>query len=157
MQDLLFLCMDSVLVVFRLCCSTWWASLPHSTWDLSSWTRDWIHVPYIGRQILNHWPPGKSLPGGSLWLAQTACPITIWSPVSEKGWNGLEGLSSTIWGQEGILRRCLLHPSGQGSSFFLNQQAFEQASDETLQALLPRKVACAAHIYSHRREVYRID
>ena len=21
----------------------------------SSWTRDWTHVPYIGRQILNHW------------------------------------------------------------------------------------------------------
>ena len=24
-------------------------------WDLSSLTRDWTHVPWIGRQILNHW------------------------------------------------------------------------------------------------------
>ena len=23
----------------------------------SSWTRDQTHVPHIGRQILNHWPP----------------------------------------------------------------------------------------------------
>ena len=24
-------------------------------WDLSSLTRDQTHVPYTGRQILNHW------------------------------------------------------------------------------------------------------
>ena len=26
-----------------------------------SWTRDWTHVPCIGRRILSHWTPGKSL------------------------------------------------------------------------------------------------
>lgn len=30
-----------------------WAQLPHSMWDLCSPSRDRIHVPYIGRQILN--------------------------------------------------------------------------------------------------------
>ena len=24
-------------------------------WDLSSLTRDWTHIPYVGRWILNHW------------------------------------------------------------------------------------------------------
>ena len=33
------------------------AQLPHCMWDLSSLTRDYtrVHVPSIGRQILNHW------------------------------------------------------------------------------------------------------
>ena len=29
--------------------------LPHSMWDLSSLTRDWTHVPCIGRWVPNHW------------------------------------------------------------------------------------------------------
>ena len=32
-----------------------WAWLPWGRCDLSSWTSDWAHVPYIGRWILNHW------------------------------------------------------------------------------------------------------
>ena len=32
---------------------------PHSTQDLSSWTRAQTRVPYIGRQTLNHWTTGK--------------------------------------------------------------------------------------------------
>ena len=35
--------------------------LPRSMWNLSSPTRDPIHVPCVGRQILNHWTTGKSL------------------------------------------------------------------------------------------------
>ena len=31
------------------------AYLPHCMWDLSSPTRDWTHVPCIGRWILYHW------------------------------------------------------------------------------------------------------
>ena len=26
----------------------------------SSQSRDWTHIPYVGRWILKHWPPGKS-------------------------------------------------------------------------------------------------
>ena len=45
-------------------CSSWalerglsscWAYLLHGTWNLSSRTRDWTHVPYIVRWILNCW------------------------------------------------------------------------------------------------------
>ena len=36
------------------------ASLPRSKWDLSSLTRDQTLCSWIGRQILNHWIPGKS-------------------------------------------------------------------------------------------------
>ena len=32
-----------------------WVKLPWVMWDLSSPTRDQIHVLSIGRQILNHW------------------------------------------------------------------------------------------------------
>ena len=35
-------------------CGTWARELCHSLCDLSSPTRDWTHVPCIGRQILNH-------------------------------------------------------------------------------------------------------
>ena len=35
-------------------CGTW-AQLIHGMWDLSFWTKNQICVPYIGRQILNHW------------------------------------------------------------------------------------------------------
>ena len=35
-------------------CGTW-AYLPRSMWDLSSPTRDWTHVAYVGRPILYHW------------------------------------------------------------------------------------------------------
>ena len=36
-----------------------------SPWDLSSWTRNRIHVPCLGRQILNHWTAREVSP--SLW------------------------------------------------------------------------------------------
>ena len=44
------------LVVARMLssCSAW-AYLSHSTWDLTSLTRDRTCFPCIGRQILNHW------------------------------------------------------------------------------------------------------
>ena len=42
------------LAALCLSCDTW-AQLPHSTWDLSSLTRDQSCVPCIGMQILNHW------------------------------------------------------------------------------------------------------
>ena len=45
----------SVVAVCRLFSCGMWAQLPHGMWDLSSPTRDQIHVPCIGRQILNHW------------------------------------------------------------------------------------------------------
>lgn len=37
-----------------LCCSMW-AQLPCSTWDLNSPPGNRTLVPYIGREILNHW------------------------------------------------------------------------------------------------------
>ena len=45
---------------FSTCCTQTqscgsWTQLPCSMWDLSSWTRERIPVPYIGRQILNYW------------------------------------------------------------------------------------------------------
>lgn len=41
-----------------------WSSVvaaPRGGWDLTSRARDWAHVPCIARQVLNHWPPDKSL------------------------------------------------------------------------------------------------
>ena len=49
----------SIVVAHRLSCP--------SMWDLSSPTRDWTHVPCIGRQILNHWTTRQVLDG---------CPLT---------------------------------------------------------------------------------
>ena len=44
----------SLTVVFGLGGSSMRTSLPCSMWDLSSPTRDWTHIPCIGRSILNH-------------------------------------------------------------------------------------------------------
>ena len=45
----------SFVAVCRLLSSGMQAQLPHSTWDLSSWTRDRTCIPCVGRWILNHW------------------------------------------------------------------------------------------------------
>ena len=59
------------LAALGLSCSTWdllflqtsncgmWAELLCSMQDLSSPTRDWTHIPWTARQILNPGPPGN--------------------------------------------------------------------------------------------------
>jgi len=39
-----------------------WVTELNWMWDLSSQTRDWTHVPCIGRWILNHWTTREILP-----------------------------------------------------------------------------------------------
>ena len=34
----------------------------HGVWDLDSQTSDGVHIPCIGRQILNHWSTGSPNP-----------------------------------------------------------------------------------------------
>ena len=43
----------SVVVVHRFSCPATWGTFIFQT-------RDWTQASYIGRWILNHWPPGKS-------------------------------------------------------------------------------------------------
>ena len=50
------------------------ASLPHSMWDLSSWTRDQTCVPCIARQILNH----LEVPLMFLWLVCVKLKNAFW-------------------------------------------------------------------------------
>ena len=50
---LYWICYDIVLFYVLV-------SWPRSVWDLSSLIRDWTRTPCIGRQSLNHWPPGNS-------------------------------------------------------------------------------------------------
>ena len=51
MRDLLFRCIDSLVVAHAL---QLWAQLPGGIWNLSSPTRYQTHMPYTARQILNH-------------------------------------------------------------------------------------------------------
>ena len=58
MQDLSLQCKDSLVVARRLSSCSFGscgspAKLLHSTWDLSSLTRGWTHVPCSARRILN--------------------------------------------------------------------------------------------------------
>ena len=43
-------------------------------WDLSSPTRDRICVPFIGRQILNHWTT-REVPGSKFWVEPKRWPL----------------------------------------------------------------------------------
>ena len=36
-------------------------------------TKDWTHVPCVGRQILNHWPPGQSR---LFWVLPMTLPVS---------------------------------------------------------------------------------
>ena len=45
--------------------------------DLSSLTRDPTHIPCIGRWILNHGTPGKSLSGTPNWGALSCAPVKL--------------------------------------------------------------------------------
>ena len=45
-------------IASALCFDFFW---PWSTWGHSSLTKDWIHTPYIGSEILTTGPPVKSL------------------------------------------------------------------------------------------------
>ena len=39
---------------------------PRGMWDLSSLTRNWTRIPYIGRQSLNHWTT-REVPFSYFW------------------------------------------------------------------------------------------
>ena len=49
----------------------------------SSWTRDWIHHSYIGRQILNHWTT-KEVLTHNLFSLSLPCEIllSVWGVVA---------------------------------------------------------------------------
>ena len=66
-----------------------WVHLLHSTFYLSSLTRDWTWVPCVGRQILNHWAT-REVPG--LCLLYLSFILII-----------LRGLPNTchVWGKHG--------------------------------------------------------
>ena len=59
------------VVGLGLCSCGMQAELPHGIWDLSALTRDWTCVPWIGKQVLNHWTT-KEAP----WLLLNYCPCT---------------------------------------------------------------------------------
>ena len=54
--------MGSLLEVPGLSSWSTWAQLPCGMWDLSSPTRNWTCIPYIGRQICNHWTKISEVP-----------------------------------------------------------------------------------------------
>ena len=61
---------DSLVVAHRLSSFSTWVYLLQSMWDLSSLTRDQTHIPYIGRQIINHWTT-REVPMSPGWYKQT--------------------------------------------------------------------------------------
>ena len=52
-------------------------------WDLSSQTRDWTHIPFVGRQILNHWTT-RELPAMYLNSFLPALLQPSWVTISVK-------------------------------------------------------------------------
>ena len=48
--------------------SSMWAPLLLDIWDLSSPVRDWSHIPYIARQVLNHWTTKEVS-----WTVKSSC------------------------------------------------------------------------------------
>ena len=50
-------------------------------WDLISWTRDWAHVPCIGRQILNHWTTREVPPSFAYCSPRVKCAHCLFSKV----------------------------------------------------------------------------
>ena len=80
------------------------AWLPHSRWDLSSLTRDLIHVLCIRSQNLNHWITRK-VPIPTLFKRQPLKTIIIMIK-SDQFWalDRLQSLVLSVWGHSQDLR-----------------------------------------------------
>ena len=58
---------------------------PQGMWDLSSLTRDWTHIPCIGRRSLNHWT-ARSVPSfvNPVWKKKSSGSQTLALPQSPR-------------------------------------------------------------------------
>ena len=81
------------------------AWLPYSRWDLSSVTRDLIHVLCIGRQNLNHWIT-REVPIPTLFKRQPLKTIIIMikGDQSLSSWLSSVLRSLSVWGHSQDLR-----------------------------------------------------
>ena len=60
-----------------------WAWLPGGMWDLSSLTKDRIHVPHIGRRILTHWTT-REIPGAVRYRVRVVLSYCVCSHLLEQ-------------------------------------------------------------------------
>lgn len=97
----------SLVVVFRLQLRLQGvgSQLPRGLWDLRSLTRGRVHVPCIGRRILNHWTHQGSLPAPASSPCPPSSPLACF-PVetSLPGPRLLGNMPQQLWSEAGNLR-----------------------------------------------------